>query len=232
MKYFIKWRMLYIKQGLLFNVKVCLDYKFWLMLVPHVNTRLKIKKMLNFYQVLKNSFGIDNYLKFKLEYNKKSYTVKFIEHKNPRLKHDFAKEFIDIIYPYLVKEQKQKINKAIEEIEKVNFSKMSFQKSTRFKSWYYYPFYVKKFWNIEGSYFNSNFNLEEKSVVYDIGCHIGTFSIVSGALVGEEGVVYAFNPLDKFNKLINDNAKLNKLNNIIIINEGFGEKETRGDMHY
>lgn len=62
-------------------------------------------------------------------------------------------------------------------------------------------------------------NIKHGDVFYDIGAHLGEFTIIAGKLVCEEGEVHAFEPIPYiFDYLIN-NIKLNKLNNVKAINK-------------
>ncbi len=57
-------------------------------------------------------------------------------------------------------------------------------------------------------------------VVYDIGAHVGYFSIIFGKLVGATGAVYAFEPVKENYEFILQHIALNKLANVKATNAG------------
>jgi FkbM family methyltransferase len=54
-------------------------------------------------------------------------------------------------------------------------------------------------------------------VCYDIGANLGFFSLLLGRLAGAEGIVYAFEPVPRNASLIQKNARLNRMNNIFVM---------------
>ena len=64
-----------------------------------------------------------------------------------------------------------------------------------------------------------------KSVVYDIGANVGYFSLMAAFLAGPEGKVYAFEPLPRNISYLNKHIKLNKINNIQIIEAAVSRQE-------
>lgn len=57
-------------------------------------------------------------------------------------------------------------------------------------------------------------------VVYDIGAHVGYFSIIFGKLVGATGAVYAFEPVKENYDFIVQHISINKLPNVRAIHAG------------
>ncbi len=57
-------------------------------------------------------------------------------------------------------------------------------------------------------------------VVYDIGAHVGYFSIIFGKLVGATGAVYAFEPVEENYNFILQHIAINKLTNVWATNAG------------
>jgi len=66
-----------------------------------------------------------------------------------------------------------------------------------------------------------------RMVCYDIGANIGVWSLKLSELVGEQGRVYAFEPLSNNIKLLKENIKLSDCSNSIeIVPVGLGEQES------
>ena len=63
--------------------------------------------------------------------------------------------------------------------------------------------------------------VKPSDVCYDIGANLGFFSILLGRLVGNTGMVYAFEPVPENAVMIEKNAQLNNLNNIRVKNRMF-----------
>lgn len=72
----------------------------------------------------------------------------------------------------------------------------------------------------------AEYSLKEGDIVIDCGAHIGTFTLYAAKIVGDSGMVFAFEP-DSLNyqKLIK-NIDLNNLNNIIAIRKGLWGENT------
>lgn len=67
--------------------------------------------------------------------------------------------------------------------------------------------------------------LKKNYTVIDAGANIGLTSIFAGKLIGENGSVYAFEPMPKTYDILCYNIKLNKLKNINAINCGLSDFE-------
>lgn len=59
-------------------------------------------------------------------------------------------------------------------------------------------------------------------VVYDIGAHVGYFSIIFGKLVGAAGAVYAFEPVKENYEFILQHISINRMANVTATNAGIG----------
>jgi|WetSurMetagenome_2_1015567.scaffolds.fasta_scaffold41886_2 FkbM family methyltransferase len=70
-------------------------------------------------------------------------------------------------------------------------------------------------------------NIKKGDVVVDVGAHIGYYTIIAACIVGDSGKVYAFEPDLKNFKILLQNIKANKLNNVIAINKAVSEKNTK-----
>jgi FkbM family methyltransferase len=67
-------------------------------------------------------------------------------------------------------------------------------------------------------------SLDKGSILVDAGANIGLYSIIGSRIVGTTGKVYAFEPSKVTFNLFLKNIELNKINNIIPINMGLGDK--------
>jgi FkbM family methyltransferase len=73
-------------------------------------------------------------------------------------------------------------------------------------------------WGLK-SYTPKGFEINSKDVVFDIGGHIGSFSIYASSKA-KNGNVFAFEPLITNHKKFTRNIKLNNIKNIILENKG------------
>ena len=64
-----------------------------------------------------------------------------------------------------------------------------------------------------------------KSVVYDIGANVGYFSLMAAVLAGPDGKVFAFEPLPRNISYLHKHIKLNKINNIQVIEAAVSQHE-------
>lgn len=72
--------------------------------------------------------------------------------------------------------------------------------------------------------------LKEGDVVYDIGAHVGLYSIFIAKVVGKNGKVYSFEPEKQNNIHIRENIKINNLNNIEVINRALSDHSGDGKL--
>lgn len=61
-------------------------------------------------------------------------------------------------------------------------------------------------------------NVSNGDIVYDIGAHVGFYTLLASKLVGETGKVISFEPLPKNFKYIEKHAQINKINNVMLKN--------------
>ncbi len=59
--------------------------------------------------------------------------------------------------------------------------------------------------------------LKEGDVFFDVGAHVGFFSLLASRLIGPSGTVYAFEPLSKNVAFLKKHIALNKISNIKVI---------------
>lgn len=68
-------------------------------------------------------------------------------------------------------------------------------------------------------------NLKEGQVFVDVGAYVGFFSIFASKVVGENGRVLAFEPNPQAYKILLENIKLNRCDNISVFNIAIGGVE-------
>jgi len=73
--------------------------------------------------------------------------------------------------------------------------------------------------------------LKKGDVVLDIGANIGYYALLESKLVGEEGIVYALEPVKKNFELLKENIKLNNINNIEIFKLAAGDENKKCLIH-
>jgi FkbM family methyltransferase len=67
--------------------------------------------------------------------------------------------------------------------------------------------------------------IKSGDVVYDIGAHVGFYTLLASKLVGDRGRVYAFEPLPRNIFYLKKHISLNKLKNVEIIEAAVSDKE-------
>ncbi len=82
--------------------------------------------------------------------------------------------------------------------------------------WIQQHIYFFGIWDEPGTEFLKN-NLKKDDIFIDIGANIGSYSLIASNLVGENGKVYAFEPVAGVFDSLLFNIKLNHLNNIVVI---------------
>lgn len=65
----------------------------------------------------------------------------------------------------------------------------------------------------------------DRDVVFDIGAHVGYYSLLAGVLVGKKGAVIAVEPSDTNRILLAKNIAKNKINVISVINKAISDKD-------
>lgn len=69
--------------------------------------------------------------------------------------------------------------------------------------------------------------LKPGMVVLDLGAHIGYFALLAAKLVGEQGKVYAFEPLQQCCRLLSKSVRENGLRNVEIVPKGASNRSAR-----
>jgi FkbM family methyltransferase len=67
--------------------------------------------------------------------------------------------------------------------------------------------------------------LKPGSVFIDVGANIGFFSIIAARIIGEKGMVYAFEPTDYFYSVLQRNLNENKIDNCFTFKFGLSDSE-------
>ena len=68
-------------------------------------------------------------------------------------------------------------------------------------------------------------NVKDGMVVFDIGANIGLYTITLSRLVGEEGIVHAFEPEKKTFEILKYNVQLSNCSNVVLHNYALSDKE-------
>ncbi|KKU14368.1 MAG: Methyltransferase, FkbM family [Candidatus Jorgensenbacteria bacterium GW2011_GWA2_45_9] len=73
-------------------------------------------------------------------------------------------------------------------------------------------------------------NVKPGDVVYDIGAHVGFYTLVASKLVGENGFVYAFEPLPGNVGFIMKHVRMNKCKNTFVVEKAVTDNS--GMVHF
>jgi FkbM family methyltransferase len=68
------------------------------------------------------------------------------------------------------------------------------------------------------------------AVCYDVGANLGFFSVLLARLCGPTGSVYAFEPVAGNAAMIRRNARLNRMDNIRVLNVALSRTDGRGEL--
>ena len=114
-------------------------------------------------------------------------------------------------------------------IVEVNNSKMILLPKKR--GIHYELFLHKKREPICTDYIMHSNSLKEGDVVLDIGANIGYYVLIESQLVGENGRIYAVEPVQNNFALLKENLQLNNLHNVSTFNFAFGEKTAKSKIY-
>lgn len=73
-------------------------------------------------------------------------------------------------------------------------------------------------------------NVKEGDVCIDVGANIGHHTIIMSKVVGSDGHVFAYEPIDKIRDQLNKSLIENKINNVTILKEALSNEETYMDL--
>jgi len=62
------------------------------------------------------------------------------------------------------------------------------------------------------------------NVVYDVGAHVGFYTLLASSLVGDGGHVVAFEPLSENQKYLNLHLSMNRVTNVTVVNKAVSDR--------
>ncbi|MEM4204149.1 MAG: FkbM family methyltransferase [Candidatus Methanomethylicaceae archaeon] len=66
--------------------------------------------------------------------------------------------------------------------------------------------------------------IRENSVVFDIGVHVGFYTLLAAVLIGPRGKVFAFEPFPANLVYLKEHLRLNDIDNVVVIEAAVSEK--------
>ncbi len=85
------------------------------------------------------------------------------------------------------------------------------------------------FWELENQRLFAS-HLRRRDVVYDVGAHVGLYTLLSSVKVGAEGHVYAFEPSARNVHYLRQHIELNRLDNCTIVDAAVSDRS--GWQHF
>lgn len=231
----LSWRVKFAFDGMRYYFPSLFDQDFWKILLKssdayatlpfspqHAMKPLTEKLLVNF-------FHKEGFFEFPINYYGKQSLLRVWS--DDTMHTEFAVLFLDLIFPYLLKEAKEKVRYEVEFLFAHAFPGMAWERNrSLFHEMYFSPKFQKTFWVCEGKYDNERNHIREDDVVFDVGANNGIFSCLAGLVVGNKGRVYAFEPLKKYADLIRKNVVLNNLRNVVVIEKALGENKGMARM--
>jgi FkbM family methyltransferase len=74
--------------------------------------------------------------------------------------------------------------------------------------------------------------ISKGAVVYDVGAHVGFYTLLSSVLVGPKGKVFAYEPLPRNVRYLNEHIRLNKCRNITVYEVAVSDKSGHEFFEY
>lgn len=71
-------------------------------------------------------------------------------------------------------------------------------------------------------------NLKRGGVVFDVGAHVGFYTLLSSLLVGSEGTVYAFEPSPRNILYLKEHLKINRVANVKVMDVAVSDRTGEG----
>lgn len=75
-------------------------------------------------------------------------------------------------------------------------------------------------------YVKSVFNPDQGQVVFDVGAHIGLYTLIAARKVGKNGMVVAFEPDTENFRLLSRNVQINKFTNVRLFRVALGREDS------
>jgi FkbM family methyltransferase len=72
--------------------------------------------------------------------------------------------------------------------------------------------------------------IEKDDVLIDAGANFGLFSIFSSHIIGKEGKIYSFEPVERTKEFLEKNIKNNNIDNCIVVKKALGESNKEVDI--
>jgi FkbM family methyltransferase len=85
------------------------------------------------------------------------------------------------------------------------------------------------YWELDNQRRFAN-SLRSGDVVYDIGAHVGLYTLLSSSLIGPEGHVYAFEPFPRNAGFLRQHIELNRLQNCTVVEAAVSD--SAGSRHF
>lgn len=73
---------------------------------------------------------------------------------------------------------------------------------------------------------------KDKNDIFDIGAHIGLYTIPASSVIAADGIVYAFEPSETNRKYLKLHLKYNNINNVVIVPCLVGEESKKEQVFY
>lgn len=67
--------------------------------------------------------------------------------------------------------------------------------------------------------------VKKGDIVLDIGANIGYDTVIMSKIIGDEGIIYSFEPTDYYSKVLEKNIKANDLKNCEVVKVGLSDKQ-------
>ena len=222
------WRVKFALDGLRYYPRSFLDSDFWKIVLRSSNSydslpfspqkiyKPFVEKLVALF------FRKEGFFEFPIDYYGKKFTLRLFS--KEEMHGDVSGQFLELLFPYMVGEAKKKILQEATEISRWSFPGMFWEiNRSQFHSLYFFPKVRHLFWSHEGEYDNEKTYLRSGDGVFDIGACMGVFSCLAGLATGEEGRVYAFEPLKEWASLLRMNIALNNLHNVTVVEEALGD---------
>lgn len=73
---------------------------------------------------------------------------------------------------------------------------------------------------------------KDKKAVFDIGAHIGLYTLPASSVIARDGTVYAFEPSEANRRYLKRHLEYNNIHNVVLFPYIVGEEEKEGQIFY